>query len=127
MILKSKSFWPVVVFTLLLEACISQHTDPMQIYYHNTMLVMQPWGETDRMLIEPSGTYTQSGGRFPAATGHWTYSAGQFCIQALPVHASNKPNPPFCMALSGRQIGDSWTIKIGDQKAVFRIASGRKR
>lgn len=126
MILKNKSLWGVVLFCVLLGACVSQQHDPMQVYYHNTLLVTQPWGEKDHMLIEPDGTYTQSGGRFPAAKGHWTYSAEQFCMQAVPANTSEKPNPPFCMALTGQRVGDSWTIQVGDQKAGFKIAPDRR-
>ncbi len=126
MILKNRGFLYGAVACVLLAACIRQSADPMQVYFRNTLLVTQPWGETDRMLIEPDGTYTQSGGRFPAAKGHWTYSAGQFCIQVMPTNTSEKPNPPFCLTLQGRKVGDSWTIQIGDQKAGFKIAPDRK-
>ncbi len=125
MIIKNTAFATAIIIYIPLAACVTQPLDPLKIYYSNTLLITQPWGETDRMLIDADGNYSQSGGRFPAAKGHWTYKSDQFCMQVIPEKAGEKPNPPFCMELKGRRIGDIWTIQIGDQQATFKIAQGR--
>ena len=56
--------------------------DPMAVYFANTVLVTQPWGETDRPLLSPDHTYMMHGVRFPEGQAAWSAENGQVCLIA---------------------------------------------
>ncbi|MGH6951659.1 MAG: hypothetical protein ACREH4_12345 [Vitreimonas sp.] len=105
-----------------LSACAGAR-DPMQVYFDNTVLVTQPYGETGRLLLSPDHTYVMYGIRYPEGRGTWSVENAQVCL--MPQDTPETRGMKFCNAWAGRRVGDAWTIAVGDVAVPMSLASGR--
>lgn len=106
-----------------LAACATAPVDPMRVYYDNTVLVTQPSGETDHLLLTADHTYTMYGIRFPQGRGHWDVENGQVCL--MPGDTPETAGQKFCDAWAGAHVGDRWTIAVAGYSIPMEIAPGR--
>lgn len=112
-----------LIAVLLLGGCLTQ-PDPMAAYYGATVLVTQPYGEVDHLLLSPDRTYVMYGRRFPVAHGEWSYNDGEVCL--MPGDTAETRGQRFCNVWSGRTVGDRWSIVTGDQLVPMELAPGRR-
>ena len=104
--------------------CACAHApDPMAVYFANTVLITQPWGETDRLLLSPDHTYVMYGVRFPEGHGVWSAQNGQVCL--IPADTPETRGERFCNAWNGARVGDRWAITVGDVTVPMEIGAGR--
>lgn len=108
---------------LTLTACATAPVDPMRVYYANTVLITQPFGETDHMLLNADGTYTMYGIRYPEGHGRWDVEDGQVCL--MPGDTPETAGQKFCNAWTGAHVGDRWTISVASYTIPMEIAAGR--
>ncbi|MES1201170.1 MAG: hypothetical protein ABUS57_06945 [Pseudomonadota bacterium] len=111
-----------VAHLLDLVACASP--DPMAAYYANSVLVTQPYGETDPILLSADHTYVMYGRRFGEGHGTWSVENGQVCL--MPADTPETRGQKFCNAWTGRKVGDRWSITVGDQSVAMELAPGRQ-
>jgi len=97
--------------------------DPMAVYFDNTVLVVQPFGEVDRLLLSADHSYVMYGVRFPVGHGTWAIEDGRVCL--MPGDTPETRGQKFCNPWSGRRIGDRWSIEVGDQGVPMSLAPGR--
>jgi hypothetical protein len=116
-----KAVTPIVA--LALAACASAATDPMANYYANTVLVTQPYGETDRLLLSADHTYVMYGVRHAEGHGQWDIESGQVCL--MPQDTPETTGQKFCNTWPGRDIGDRWSIDIGGTEVPMTLTTGR--
>jgi len=95
----------------------------MAVYYLNTVLVTQPYGETDRILINPDHTYTMYGVRYSEGRGVWDIENNQVCL--MPGDTPATAGQKFCNNWGGVRVGDHWTIVVAGQDIPMQIAPGR--
>lgn len=112
-----------LVALLFVASCTSTPADPMAIYFANTVLVTQPYGETDRILLNADHTYTMYGIRFGTGHGRWSLENNQVCL--MPGDTPETSGQKFCNAWSGAHIGDRWTMTVSGQTIPMQIAAGR--
>ena len=112
-----------VFLALALAACTTARADPMAVYFANTVLVTQPYGETDRILLNADHTYTMYGVRFPEGHGRWAVENNQVCL--MPGDTPETAGQKFCNTWSGAHIGDRWTMTVAGQPIPMQIVAGR--
>lgn len=112
-----------LIAALALAACATTPADPMQVYFSNTVLVTQPFGETDHLLLNADHTYAMYGIRFPEGHGRWDVENGQVCL--MPGDTPETAGQKFCNAWSGARVGDHWTINVGGTDVPMALAAGR--
>lgn len=95
----------------------------MQIYYDNTVLVTQPYGETDRILVSADHSYVMYGARFGTGHGRWSFENGQVCL--MPGDTPETEGQKFCNVWSGAHVGDRWSMTVAGQAIPMEIAAGR--
>jgi hypothetical protein len=115
-----KRLFAIAVFGF--SACATP-VDPMAAYYENTVLVTQPYGETDHLLLSADHTYVMYGIRFPEGHGRWDVEDGKVCL--MPGDTRETEGQKFCNVWSGRRVGDQWSISIGDVSVPMALARGR--
>ena len=111
------------LIALSLTACATGPIDPMQVYYDNTVLVTQPYGETDRILLSTDHSYVMYGVRFGTGHGRWSLEGGQVCL--MPGDTPETEGQKFCNVWSGARVGDRWTMTVAGQAIPMEIAAGR--
>jgi hypothetical protein len=109
---------------IALVGCVSAR-DPVEVYFANTVLVTQPFGEVDRLLLSPDHTYVMYGMRYPEGHGAWSYHDGAVCL--MPGDTPETRGQSFCNSWTGRRVGDHWEIEVGGQRVPMTIAAGRLR
>jgi hypothetical protein len=112
-----------IAILVCLAACAVAR-DPMQVYFDNTVLVMQPYGETDRILLNPDHTYVMYGIRVGEGHGRWSTEDGRICL--APEDTPETQGQRFCNVWPGRRVGDHWTIEVNGYTLPMEIASGRQ-
>lgn len=111
---------------LALAACVTGGggpLDPMQIYFRNTVLVTQPYGEVDRILLSPDHTYVMYGIRYPEGHGRWSVEDNRVCL--MPNDAPDTQEQKFCNHWRGRAVGDQWVMTMAGNDVSMEITHGR--
>lgn len=111
-----------LVAAIILFGCASAR-EPLGVFFANTVLVTQPFGEVDRLLLSPDHTYVMYGTRFPEGRGAWSYHDGVVCL--MPGDTPETRGQSFCNRWTGRRVGDHWEIEVAGQRVPMTIASGR--
>lgn len=99
----------------------------MDAYFSGRLLVTQPWGEINTLLISKDGTYSLFGKRIAKVEGNWRLNdKSQFCLKpkALPDQKA-APNE-FCHTLRATQHGQSWVDTFGKDQVAFQLQPGRE-
>ena len=112
----------VFALTLLaLGACATHAPDPFEIYFRNTVLVTQPYGEVSRLLLSPDHSYVMYGVRYPEVRGAWSVDGGRVCLQTNNAGESQSS----CDRWPGRRVGDQWLASIDGEQVSMRLAANR--
>lgn len=110
-------------FVLVMLAGCARSEPSLDVFFKNTVMVRQPWGEKDPLLLSANGSYVMYGIRFPEGRGRWRKENGLMCL--TPGDTPETKGKNFCNDWDGRKVGDKWTIDVGGETVEMEIVEGR--